>query len=367
MRIGKPKDIENRSVLYDLVTESVGCYDRFGGMGLPDECRLFIKDQYRRFGLSLPVWEDELINLAAETTFYYSDIINPYVLLLEFSDVTMTSDWANHTYLMSSENFNETPIELDPQKTETYRFVKGQCEHWFEYFMSHPGLEAIPNDVGTNLSEQISSVIEDMEWRMEDEYIAKDIRNYCKDKIFNYFDLASWAAFAWLAGPYGRDFRVKTHECFELCLIYGEAVLYDTYWVHPNNYKKIERPPGSCVECGLDSWCNDLTFIEGQTIMICENCLNGGKQIFGQQGCGTKYCKYWECEYHPMNGKTMGSRYKILGENGQLLKLIGGNDATYTTSQLFHNGSNKLVTGLDASSSKEGIDAKMRVYNNKTG
>lgn len=301
---------------------------------LPEEMYDFINSQFMRF--NIPVLKDgklfrDITGWGAYASFYYVDAINPYALLTSgISDV----DWSDlgHTHTIDIiNNYRNTTKEADPSKLEVFTQVDGQSENFFNYAMSHPGLEALPMNMG-----------KEIEWILFDYYGGPEdccngealaaLQELCVvDGVFQkrryqaYFELAAWAAFVFMAGPPGRDWRVANHDVFWLCHTEGIAVLYDFSFIPREHYEIHERNPQSCCICGLDSYCVELVYMEGVNRFMCEKHLNGDTPLYSGATCGTKICKYVNCKNHPAHGEY-NAQTTILRGSGQMFKMGGQDD-----------------------------------------
>ena len=336
MRFGPDRMYERESALCSWTEDcGTGIMGIEGSADLPDECYEFIRTQFARFGVPLPEPLDtEIPEALAYQTMFYLDYHSPYVPLIELSDVEFTNEWCSYTYEILDPEGKQAPVEADPEKLETFRFVPGQCERWFEYFMSHPGLKALPGRIGQELTDMLSGdyygdrgvATEQLTERGHAMLveICTSVDPNTQKEVFNqdmwdtYTELAGWATFVWFMGPPGREYRYAMHDVFHWCLEKGECVIYDRTTLGPDQYRQVQRMPQSCAKCSLDSWCVELTLIEGTARYLCEVCLNGRAPMFSQANCGSRMCKYIACPYHPAQGDGKQGLYDVMRGGGQI-------------------------------------------------
>jgi len=322
MRIGPEAQYEQAegSSLHDWCNDTgngiMGLLDY--GLGRPLECDKFIISQFERFGVPLL---DPLIETVAQIGYdsaaYHVDCYDPYCLLTyPLSDVMFSNDWCQNTYEIIDPS-GKPPVEANPDLLETYRLIPGQCEHVFQTLMGTPGLEALPNTIGMCIDEHIDNYLGPDFGELAEEPLFQ-LRQLCKgdaNRMENYFRLSAWAAFVWIAGPLGRQLRYQYHDIFTSCLDHGEAILYEGTVITPQWYRKIARAPRSCYQCGIDSWCTELTHIAGTNRFICEHCLNGELEM-GEGFCGTRACKYVQCEHNPYHSMGTAGIHEAMKAHG---------------------------------------------------
>jgi hypothetical protein len=300
-----------------------------GVMGLsggppPEECIQFCYSQYERFKIPAPAAIEEIVHTGALAAIQCIDSFDPYVLFAGASDVDITDDWSKYTYEILD---GDRVYEVDPTSIETFSFIPNQDEVVFNRIMSHPGLDALPVGIGSLIRDVL-----DGEMTGEDKYaclthpakvalenlcITQDGR-YDTDKMDAYFELAAWSAFAWLAGPLGRQTRIDQHEIFAVAVNYGEAIIIDGSVISPKNYRKLSRPPRSCMKCGLAAWCVEMISAGGTTRYMCEHCLSEGMAPSPMTTCGSKRCLLSECTYHPYHHLGSPGIYQARRDFGQL-------------------------------------------------
>lgn len=303
---------------------------------IPEDCREFCIQQFHRFQVPLPNELIAVIDAGASAAFHYADVVDPYVLFKGISDVDATVDWSKYTYEIHDADGSPVSREADPQFLETFRFVPGQCEAAFADFVSKPGLQSLPWMIGEMLRDVLEGHGEEV-WDTVDSDTETVLRAVCtppggsepdKQRMLAYFELAAWAGFIWLAGPYGREYRRSRHDIIGCVLEYGECVLVDGTITAPIYYTKHNRPPNSCHRCGVQGWCVEHTMVGMTTAFICEACLNQGVRPIGHANCGTKFCKNSLCPHHPLAhmgqaGMFAGGQLAIMAKHGSDLRLHG--------------------------------------------
>lgn len=321
MRIGPARIYQHRQSLHDMV-ENNGC--GYTGLTecpeLPDDCFTFVKSQFARFNVPFPeeVWQ--IYERAVQAVCYYIDYTDPYSILLNLSDISFTDHWQKFTYEFRGDN---APEEGDPEQIETFAFVPGQAEHWFNHMLANPGLQAIPHDIGKGIEMEVECWLENVQEEWQE---WEPIVQICAGNIKPYMELASWAIFVWIIGPMGRDWRMDTNALFDACITHGEAVLHEGTVIGPRDFKKVQRPPQSCHTCSLDAWCTEIIEVDGVSRYICEYCLNGGRALYPEANCGSRICKYVACPRHPLYSRNdpTNALYGMMRQQGGLL----GNDSS---------------------------------------
>lgn len=328
MHIGPQREYERHTSLHDYFSDT-----GYGIMGimdweeLPKEMIEFCFSQYDRFGIPRP--PIDVVGLGAWATYQALDFQDPYILFFGVSDVNFTSEWMDIAYDIH-DTHNGKVIEADPERIETYRYVPGQSEAAFNHFMSRPGLENLPESAHGNIEMCL-----DGEWTGEelcgrlsddDEAILRDL---CKEadgtvngkKFRSYFSLSAWAAWCWFIGPLSKEWRFNNHDIFYICIRDGECIIYDGTIIEKEHYKRLDRSPKSCANCGLSAWCVDMVQIQGTTRHACEHCLNGSAPLFEEATCGSKACRNVECQYNKYHGLT-GGLQQMLRKTGQLSSMV---------------------------------------------
>jgi hypothetical protein len=316
MRIGPKKQYTKQESLLDWM-------DQYGGngmsgwqeWGLPDDGMDFVQSQFTRFRLPFDGNIEELVERAAYHVFWYTDWADPYCLLLQYSDIAFTDQWERNGYEIQLQN---GVLLAEPEKLETYAFVPGQAEHWFNYFYVRPGLRELPRGIGETLEGELKDSLENHEYWSDN---WRDIIKSCGENVDQYMCLAAWATFIWLAGPLGRDFRMETNLLHDVVNTHKEGIIYDGEIISPKMYKRYDVPRNACRQCGLDSYCNELVEMGGVPQYLCEHCLNGGLILFPGANCGSRVCKYVECPHHLYHSEDrLTGLYQTLRGTGLLEK-----------------------------------------------
>jgi hypothetical protein len=343
---------------------------------LPKDCLEFCMSQFQRFGIPVP--PEDIIFKGMWATFCTLDYFDPYSLFYGDSDVEFTDEWRERAYKVDGE-------ELDPEFLETYRLIPGQDEVRFNAAMANPGLhhincsDMIEDGIDGEFSHdhvQVSEasnkwleantpalpIVPPLPERMksrdwigiyrnsqkagfydlkdpEEKALIDELNEVLADPVCaefiaianrytaimetrrDFFRLAAWATYVWIMGPLGRNFRRVHYDIFNICYDHGECVLYSGSFFSPKNYTCENRSPRSCEICGLDSYCVELSYINGSTKFICEKHLNGELPKFTPTSCGSRSCKFSECKHHPMHG-VKDARVLAYRDNGQLTKKV---------------------------------------------
>jgi hypothetical protein len=297
MRIGAKKEYENRS---SMLYEWEGHF--FDSPRFPQEATDFILTQFDRFGIPYP--PQELLDYCLITVWNVMVYRDSYLWVSDITDLTYTDDWMKYTYEMK--DLDGETIECDPEKLETFRHLPGNDEKSFLEILAKPGLDSV--DYGYLFTDELlgesggDTVFDSLSPRALQE--LRDIAQGRSESMYPFADIASWAALAWILGPYGKEFRDLYVSVAEACYAYGECILYEGCIYTPKQYKVHLRAPQSCIVCGLDSWCVELVVIDGVSRYMCEHHVNGGKTEH-EFLCGTKFCRHVECPHHPRHGKDL--------------------------------------------------------------
>ena len=324
MGIGKSSEYEHCGSLDSWVGDS-GC--GLSNISKDDLSHLslinFMLDQGRRF--KLPDLNRDFISTVGHRVLMYFDLYDPYYQFCnDIGDVVMTNDWCNYTY--DIKNVDGGVDEACPEELESFTLVQGRDQVIFNSLINNPGIENLPNKIHENLMEWLGpelfceeDVFADLDKEASDwiRFVSGD--NW--DKAWNYVKFATWATYVWYFGPLGRDAR-KWNPIHEACHESGECILHQGFTIEPEFYTKVQRPPNSCVVCGLDSWCVELVHVQGVTRRICEYHLNGDQPPYGFANCGQKICKYVVCNHHPDHGKH-NALLGVMRGSGQLNKARG--------------------------------------------
>lgn len=328
MGIGIERDYEQNASLHDCFNHTGDGLLCIGGdpSRLPEEVMKFCVSQYHRFGIPLP--PKEVIEVGAHATFMTIDCIDPYAIFFSGIGIEVSNDWQESSYEIHDRHSNKT-YPADPEWLETFKLLPGQCEASYSHYISHPGIKNLPHTV----EEYVESVL-DGEWMGEDaidqigNQAELQLRELCRNhngsidggKIKSYFELSAWAAWCWLFTNEGQDFLFRNHDIFWTCGEHGECIIYEGVIIDPTCYKKANRPPQSCEMCGVDAWCVDLVMLKGGSRFICEHHLNGDAPLYEGATCGSKSCRYVECQHHPYYGQEAGLA-KTLRQTGQLVRM----------------------------------------------
>jgi len=294
---------------------------------IPDGCISFILSQFERFGIPCPAEITDVIVAAASSTFFFIDTVEPYSLFYGTSDVNITGDWAKYTFEINDPYVSGSGKEADPENTETFLMDPNQSQEVFDHCLARPGLDSLPFNIGDGIRAIMRG-----DYYQEDVFdaMAGDCELYLDDlcatpdggvddnKKWAYCELSAWAAFLWAAGPLGRQWRFDNNVIYEACLTHGSCILTENSVIPPEHFKIIERPPKSCYQCGTSAWCVELTQDGEVTRHICEHCLNGDLPNWGGiANCGSRYCRYATCQYHPFFGQE-NAMYQAHRHSGQL-------------------------------------------------
>lgn len=297
-----------------------GNYD-YESPDVPVDCYNFVKSQYGRFNIRLFDGIDEVIKASSNIVLYVVNHVSPYHLFFGGSDVSCTSDWSSHTYFLYN-------AELNPEEIETFEYVGGIAQEAFVHCMSNPGLSKLPDGIGDEIKfymdewqEHTDAPIENslsVEAMRELERNSVDSNGNFHPKIFdNYFKCAAWAVYTWLMSPEGQRWLCTHNDALSTAYEYGECILHHGYVYPPSAYKKIARPPKSCVKCGITAWCAEESLEDGVITYICEGCTNGDLPPMAPYMCGTKMCRFTECHHHPFyseGGTSINYMQKYYGQ-----------------------------------------------------
>lgn len=189
------------------------------------------------------------------------------------------------------------------------------CE-WQEEVLTYATYQMhLANDTGIEVLEPIPDNVREMFDTVTKNNKAYEVR-------YDYFKLAVWASILWFCGPHGRWFRKKYADyVFEICYNYGSVICHSGTFYDPLNYIIIPRPPKTCNTCGLDSFCVSSSIVDGEHTQECEYHLNGHIAREFPITCGTRVCKYVECQFHPYHG-VVNARQLMNKHSGQLNKMI---------------------------------------------
>lgn len=295
--------------------------------GVPYECMNFVRSQFERFRVPVTerVWG--LIENGAQYGLCFIDYDMPYALYWGLSDVEMTDDWRNYSFHLFDSK-DSIGYEANPEYLETFTYVPGQSDRVFQHIMANPSLKDIP-EFGEELYDRLDEYLAWSCPELVSEYLPAVEEMFGEESAAEnaraYFEMAAWAAIAWICGPYSREYRKDANLIFDVCEKYGEAILYEGQVIAPANYRRVNRAPESCHRCGINSWCTEST-LEGDTVvLICEACQNGSLPRLTELSCGTKVsCKYTGCPHHPLHYRGAGAFREAMNKHGQLNAVARG-------------------------------------------
>lgn len=332
MRHGPEKDYQNeKNQLLEWVDyNGCGLMGLYTADGLPGDAWDFIYSQFERFGVESFPDKDafhEVLWIGVDAAIRWVDYYDPYALLSGISDVVYTNDWQQFTYDIQASTIVE---EANPEFLETFKFVPGASEKCFNYCMSHPGLDALPMDIGTGIRDIFDGHFNEEVWGHLSHRAEIALKEACTimgedsapqvdtKRMKAHFELAAWAFVVWLIGPLSREFKGRCHEAFDICLQHGECILYEGVFLSPRDYTKHLRKPQSCHSCGLDAWCVEMTQVSGVNRFICEKCLNSHIPKIGSANCGVRICRFVSCSYHPAHLDGARGLHHQMRTSGQL-------------------------------------------------
>lgn len=317
--------------IYDWVESDGSGIFCFSFADIPDGCLSFILSQFSRFGIECPPEITDCLIAAASSAFFYIDTVEPYTLFYGTSDVNITGDWAKYTFeIFDPYDSGPSGREADPERTETFVLDPNQSEEVFQHCLARPGLDSLPFNIGGGIRgimrgdyypEDVFDAMTYDAHEALDRLCTLDSENgpvLDEKRKWAYCELAAWATFLWAAGPMGRQWRYDNNVVYEACLTHGSCILTENAVITPSHFTIIDRPPMSCYKCGTSAWCVELTQDGDITRYICEHCLNEGMPDWGGiANCGSRYCRYSTCQYHPFFGQE-NAMYQAHRHSGQL-------------------------------------------------
>lgn len=309
--------------LHDWVANSNQGVMGFTFGDVPPECFAFCMSQYHRFNVPVTDLISEIIIAGSCAAFYYLDCVDPYAIFCGLTDVEMTDDWANHAYEVID---GRVAYEVEPTSVETFIHIPYQDELIFNDIMSKPGLRALPRMLGECISDVLDGEYGSDCYYTLTSQASAELRRLCtmsdgsinKEMERAYFELASWATVAWLCGPLGRNFRYGHHDIFNVATDNGEAILVDGSVLGPKYYRKLSRPPRSCLVCGLPAWCVEMIGTSTGSRYMCEHCLSEGMPPSALSTCGSKRCLLTACHHHPYHHLGTAGIHYARKDFGQL-------------------------------------------------
>jgi hypothetical protein len=324
-------DYEKVDSVWDWVNQSNVGYMRFTFGNLPDGCYDFCMEQLRRFRVPPGEYLDGVVTVGGSATFYVLDVVEPYAMFHGVSDVDVTGEWANTTYKIfdprAPDRSSSEPNS--PEDIESFSYVPGQAEETFNSLINNPGLNIIPNNTGEVIRDVLGGYHGETGFHQLTTEHQIEIDRVCttaergvdetqRDLIF---ELAAWAAYVWLVGPLGRDYRINHHDIMNAAIIDGECIAYNYMIIPARYYTKIDRPPMSC-RCGVQVWCVESTQVGNHRGFICEACLNYDMPKSSYATCGTKFCMFTPCPNHPYHSYGTAGIAKAYNEKGQLVARV---------------------------------------------
>lgn len=299
------------------------------GGDLPPDCYQFCLDQYKRFNIKTIDDMEEIINTGGGAAMYFVDIYNPYVLLHGISDVDASDEWSRVTYqIFDVTSPGKKSYEPSPEHVESFVFMPGQAEEFFNHAYAHPGLSGVPHGLG-----------EDIRMFLDGSYYGEsalqmlshvgynrlcELAGGSESTMYAYLELAAWATFIWIAGPLSRPLRMHCHDIMSEAIAYGECIMVDGSVISPKFYNKLDRPPMSCNKCGVQVWCVEPTLVLSHSSYICEKCLNFDMPPSRFSNCGSKFCSFSSCPNHPYHHLGKGGMMRSYREKGQLAAAARG-------------------------------------------
>ena len=304
-----------------------------GGPGLfgfetdpPDACLDFIAEQMIRFGMPVSSRLATVLTRAAENTFYFCNWSDPYVLFTRgVSDVKLSDDWANYFYEVRRDLPSGRIIfkTNNPQDVEVYELALAEGERAFRIFLAHDFLGYQEAIKGQGAWGHVTDIIEALIHSVDDEIEMvgfsgllkqeelEELRSFCTRvkagirhvdvmQMEFYFKFAAWAAFVWLVGPPGREFRYKKSDLYHAVYEDGEALLTEHSIFGRGDFRKTARPVNSCHKCHIESWCLENTVVNDRLDFICESCATAGMPVMPPANCGFRLCRLPQCQHHPM-------------------------------------------------------------------
>jgi len=349
MRIGTKPHYENEQALWEWVNSSGnGVIGLSYKEELPTEMLQYVASSLGAWGMPYDKRMDEVVSMGAWASYWHLDISDPYAWFFQVSCVNYSDNWNKYAYEIY-DSYSKTHYEADPEKLETFSVADPSQQQEVYADMIEDArrfherslagevgprediLHTLPNSSGYEIegllddgclfeSGPINSICDNEVRAQIEAFLAEHFGGATDDLTYDYLHKAAWAAFVWLVGPPGQQWRVDNHDIFYLAhrQLNREVIMYDMSCIEQENYRRLPRAPKACVACGLDSWCVEMTQISGTTRYMCESCLNGKEVLFEQAHCGTKICRYVNCPNHPEHGQE-GAMLGTLRNHGQLM------------------------------------------------
>lgn len=334
MRIGPEMEVEPAEFSLEQWLDYRGSFSgldntkAYEASGIEGFVNKYLQDTFQK------TLSPEIIQFFAEAVIAIIDY-HPYSLILDGPDVVATYEGMQYSYAIK--NTDGTLFEIsNVGELETFRHVPGMDQQHFEKMMYISDKDRADKDFNPaqrvyNYSDMFGQWLEDTMDYGEMYYEMNPIEQLERDNELAYYELIAfagkentqkivniiiWLSFAWIISPMARQWRALMHEVIDTCYNTGEAIVHEGNCYSSEEFVKELRPPTSCCVCGLDSYCVDLTYVDGGVKHICEKHLNGnipGTVLFQ---CGTKICKYSECPNHPQykTGANIIDYYKTHGQ-----------------------------------------------------
>lgn len=302
----------------------------------PDDGEEFIRSQYERFGITIPIGAEFLYRYGVALIMDYIDYLDPYLLFWEWSDVRITNDWANYKYQLLDRN--NVAHECCYDDLETFAIQPGAAEEFFNHYIVRPGFDALPEALRYGTREFHSEIMSGDRclgrWDETEQMDVEVLRTHAAladvcllpnglvdhDRLNAYYDLSIWAGILWFFGPLGREWRKSISDVTEACMQYGECILYQGDVYTPDRYRKVDAMPGSCEECGVGAYCVEkVYFSAGWAIDACERCASVGMPNLGFGTCGKRLCRYTECIHNPFHSQGASGIHNAHRHGGQLM------------------------------------------------
>ena len=324
---------DKEDVLYRLLYESGE--EMYSGMKLPEDAALFVQDQYNRFKIYLDQSIQLITYMGPGIAIQNIQQTDPYLIFSEYSDITLSEDWMNYTYEVTYDG--ESFEEINPEEIETYKYMPGNAQKFFDYYIAQPGFENLPEQITYPTHETLGLILDESSelyvpletypCNLDIVLLYKKLQDVFKNpdgsldsrRIDACTDLSLWAGTLWFYGPYSRYLRNLCCPITNTALKTGEAVLYAGTVLHPKCYRKIARPPKSCYKCGIDAWCVEATIDDfGHSRFICEGCSCAGIDPYEGATCGARFCKYFNCPHNSYYQEGAGAMREGMRATGQL-------------------------------------------------
>lgn len=302
-----------------------------GGSRVAYEAETFVADQFNRFKIPIPPDSPEILTFGSILVANMVNFHDPYFMFWGTSDVLYTDEWSKYVYEIIDDGER---YEADPEYLDVFRKTDRGAENFFNEYIAKPGYKALPAHIKHSIDDIMFDVGEGL-WLsysgVDYNLLLARLHNYAlrsglaKDeeeaavRADAYIDLSIWAGVLWVLGPFSREQRIATCEVTETVLQHGEAVIYRGAILDPSYYRRIERQPASCHQCGVQAWCIEQVMTpDGSIRFICEGCATRGMERFNGATCGTKFCKYFDCPHNLYHQKGTAAVRNYMNKQGQL-------------------------------------------------